>query len=305
MAGNKKTKKQKQAKQKPPKQPKRKNNKRRLGLTTHEREYLAMILDPCDGPMSHGPYQGTGSGYLVRRQRRTTISLDGSTKTQGAFYYHPSMANIFTKEVLSASSTLGALNTWTAIGIAPPIVYSQFRPVAACVRVTYVGTELNKCGSIAYSYSMPSHTVNDTATNSPTNLRVGCTGHSRVSSSTLTLRSQPDRSFLHWQNATSTDPLSDQTNGFFFTVNTISNTAVTYEVVVDVVLEWTPDSDAGIPIVPNPPQFSKPMDAYLAYLPQSVYATLGKMGEMFVQKLINRLTPSNNTGLPSISELII
>lgn len=117
-------------------------------------QYLQLLRDPCGAELCHAPYLGTGSGYLMR-----TKTWVPTTQSTGAvdFYaeIHPggvTSSGALTMGTYGYSTTAGgSLGSATTIAYPNALLSSfvgYFRPVAGCVRVHYLGAELDRQGMI-------------------------------------------------------------------------------------------------------------------------------------------------------------
>lgn len=159
MAQNKK-KNQKQTQQKMQKQ-KQQTKKvvapsRTLALDNGARAYAMLLNDPCGASLVHPVYIGSDTGYLGRYSVNLTVNVTAGN-TAGVVYWQPNRmdtnaTNLQTGETNSPS---------TGIVIAPPVgttapgfsflttTAGEQRCVAACMKVTYTGSELNRQGVLA------------------------------------------------------------------------------------------------------------------------------------------------------------
>jgi len=123
-------------------------------------KYLNLLRDPCGGDLVPAPYPGAGSGILFRtRQIKELCSTatpiapkDFLIEVQPSGAIAGSSATAF---VLALSGAAGAnlpgsapTNALDYPSILANGVFQAFRPVAGCVELMYMGTELNRGGSI-------------------------------------------------------------------------------------------------------------------------------------------------------------
>lgn len=125
------------------------------GLDTHAREWLHLLSDPCNAPLTAGCYAGLGSGMLYRTR---TIVNPGASATDAYCYFYPSNFagnGYYPLQWCSVNvSGTGPTNAYGATinGISGG---TQMRCVAACLKLRYKGSELNRAGIVA------SHLTND------------------------------------------------------------------------------------------------------------------------------------------------
>jgi len=128
-------------------------------------KYLALISDPCNGELVPPTYAGEGSGLFLRTK---TMISPGASAVDSILQFGPSQinensqgqnANGFGGPILYASSNSsgGGLSNVYGESIAP--TYFGFEPssagvagaarcIAACVKVHYLGSELNRAGIV-------------------------------------------------------------------------------------------------------------------------------------------------------------
>jgi hypothetical protein len=122
------------------------------GLDEAGRCWARLLADPCNAPLCHPVYSGTNGGILVRAQTTSTF-VGGASDTAGYFVWVPGSQT-------TASGTF-ALDTTAAVlpgggnYLVPGAAFlaasaGSFRCVAACVKVTWGGTELNRQGYLRF-----------------------------------------------------------------------------------------------------------------------------------------------------------
>lgn len=120
-------------------------------LTTAERNYARLLVDPCNGPLSAGLF-GDSSGGIISRFETDGILGDVAGTAASALVFVPAAASAWT----SGKPSDGDLPTWN--GVSSSLVpgkdflsnnASQFRCVAACLRIYWPGTELNRQGIVS------------------------------------------------------------------------------------------------------------------------------------------------------------
>lgn len=121
------------------------------GLTTAERNYARLLSDPCNGPLSAGIF-GDGSGGIISRFETDGILGDVAGTAASALVFVPSAASAWT----SGKPSDGDLPTWNGVNssLVPGKDFlssnaSQFRCLAACIRIYWPGTELNRQGIVS------------------------------------------------------------------------------------------------------------------------------------------------------------
>ncbi len=120
-------------------------------LDAAARAYAQLIAHPCTAPLAHPIYSGSEGGILVRAE--SSFNMNGSTSaTSGFVHWTPGALGPTNIELLYGESS-GATSPATAatLGNAPGLSFvqsnaSSVRVVAACMQVTYTGSELNRSG---------------------------------------------------------------------------------------------------------------------------------------------------------------
>jgi len=108
--------------------------------------YLRLLNDPCAADLVPATYGGTGSGYLMRTKQ---FVYPLSTAVDAVLEFTPGWSNQPTR-LTTATTSGGALSVVSATGIPAQlaVVSDTFRCVAACVKIYYTGSELNRAGMV-------------------------------------------------------------------------------------------------------------------------------------------------------------
>lgn len=110
--------------------------------------HVKMVVDPCTAVLGHTGYRGNDG--FVQRFTTTTTRTTAATATAFVYIFHPAYNSSYYTEV----ATAGTGFTPTATPIAGPgqtfllASASTMRPVASCLSISYLGTELNRQGII-------------------------------------------------------------------------------------------------------------------------------------------------------------
>jgi len=115
------------------------------------RAWLALLDDPCNAPLAPSCFPGLTSGMLYRTK---TVVSPGTAAVDSMLYFVP--AGSLTSPALNiqyGSTNTGNTTIATKYGAAITGLpqYGERRCVAACIRVMYTGTELNR-GGIIYTH---------------------------------------------------------------------------------------------------------------------------------------------------------
>lgn len=132
----------------------------RSGLDAQALAWARILADPCSAPLAHPCYAGSDGGLLVRVETSYDIGV-GATDTAGALFWTPGAIGNnggFASALIPAvavNSVTNLASVSTAAGIQPGYSYlstnaASFRPVAACMQITYLGTESNRSGVVNY-----------------------------------------------------------------------------------------------------------------------------------------------------------
>lgn len=115
-------------------------------------KWRKLLEDPCGADLAPPCYAGTGTGYLVRY--RTLINLP-PTAVDFLWEFTPSDGPSICLHSSWSATPGGALGTagiTTIGGILDNIaIVGRTRCVAACVKAVYLGSELNRSGTIGYT----------------------------------------------------------------------------------------------------------------------------------------------------------
>lgn len=117
-------------------------------------DYIKLLMDPCSAPLVHPVGTPTG-GILIRCQSIVPLGTT-SASTAGMLHWVPGGINTSNNELLFAvpasSSTAIQVNASPSSPGKSFIAASasDYRCVAACARIMYDGTELNRSGRIGY-----------------------------------------------------------------------------------------------------------------------------------------------------------
>lgn len=177
---------------------------RTAGLDLHGAAYARLLRDPCNAPLVAPVYMGAGSGNYVRVRKILTPLVDSNTSLQ--FGWDPA-----TNAAWYGQGIGGAVGS---IGQADPLIthslgniWKQFRCMAACVKVRYVGPEMDRAGVVGLLCAPPMFTPLATGVSSSSILG-SCACIHRVGDVLHEVKWVPDND-VSWTKATSVfDPTS-------------------------------------------------------------------------------------------------
>lgn len=126
---------------------------RSSGMSKATNDYIRLLTDPCNAPLVHGIYPGTGGG-IVSRFESDFIYGGGATDTCLALVWVPGLNLVFQPNILLPSDNTVYANTLGSTTNMPGYNFltttaGSFRCVAACMQVSYPGSELNRSGVIS------------------------------------------------------------------------------------------------------------------------------------------------------------
>lgn len=120
--------------------------------------YARLLADPCSAPLVHPTYSGTEAGYLVRAESFATFGT-GGTETSGAIGWTPGSIGAEGNELVRivAASASAATQVDQVTGVPGKAFLqanaSQYRCVAACLKVSFPGAESARAGRIHFGHT--------------------------------------------------------------------------------------------------------------------------------------------------------
>jgi hypothetical protein len=115
--------------------------------------WLKLIRDPCGADLTVPCYAGTGEGYLIRCKDIVNIP---ATAVDGVYEFTPPYyagSNVRYSWANAVGGGLGTAENYYTNAFLQSAVVGRFRPVAACVKVYYIGAELDRKGSVGLNLS--------------------------------------------------------------------------------------------------------------------------------------------------------
>lgn len=143
-------------------------------LDAPAREFAKLLNDPCYGNLVNPVYSSSGSGNFVRVESDFILGAE-ATSVGAALLFTPgyvvpagSLATNVIVPTTVVNSDTGAI-TWTAStnlqpGLGMVNMLGSARCVAACVQVSYVGSELSRAGVVSLSQTTRAVAVGATTT---------------------------------------------------------------------------------------------------------------------------------------------
>jgi len=247
----------------------------RSSMDSATAKYLALLEDPCAADLAPPTYGGTGSGYLMLTKQVVTPI---STATDGLLEYTPSWANqaVRLNAVAVTGTALGAV-TYAAVPDQLTNIAENFRPVAACVKVYYTGSELNRSGMVFGSLlDAPSTQYWEVLTGTALAYSISAARFVRIGSEMHEYRWCPNESDQAWGTIQSNAPQNEDYQGSTLQVGFVGAYAGTVSFEITTVWEWQPKtggstSNGGTGIVSTP---------RAPVTPLSLNATLHRLGNL-------------------------
>lgn len=231
------------------------------GLDENVRKWLRLMHDPCAAALTPPCYGGTGSGYLTRTR---DIITPPATAVDFLVEFTPSADTSSTYRYGYATATGGTLGTASAQQagglIANKGVVGRQRCVAACLKVIYTGTELNRSGLVSSTIDsgmslIPAEGIAGTAqlwsTGMPRTARMGAERHE-----ILWVPGDDDQVFR--ANEPSEEARTGEISGNSLQIAIVNAPAGSYIVEATIVWEWQPAEEvvagaSGISVMTGPP----------------------------------------------------
>lgn len=155
-----------------------------------------LLRDPCNADLVRPCYEGTTTGYLVRTSLFQPIP---GNSVDGIMELTPSYQNTSQMLRYGYSTTYGGSLGTAAAGNYPQFLANsncgRYRAVAGCARVHYIGTELNRSGTIGLNLAAgPSLNVGETINVTAPQYLPVCAAKSRTFDGPLEVRWLPNHS---------------------------------------------------------------------------------------------------------------
>ncbi len=122
-------------------------------LDAHATAFAKLLANPCASPLAHPVYAGSDAGILVRTESAFS-AFSGAGVTGGAIHWVPGAVSS------DSGNLLGEANgsAYAKITSVPGLTFlkaqaSAVRCVAACMQITFLGSELNRSGVVAIGRS--------------------------------------------------------------------------------------------------------------------------------------------------------
>lgn len=188
-------------------------------LDAGARAYAALLADPCNAPLAHPTYAGSEGAYVVRFETLNNYGIAVPTTTSGVLHWVPGAINPssgYNQTCLYSESTSpGVATTMAAEATAftPGATFlttnaSAYRCVAACMTVTWAGSELNRQGFVAVGNTQGS-TITVGSSVAPGTVFALCSHSERMPERSLEIKWRPG-SFDQTFSSISTPPTASE-----------------------------------------------------------------------------------------------
>lgn len=221
------------------------NRRKALSYAAQDRvgSHVRMVMDPCNAPLGHTAYRGS-DGFVTRTKSVSTSSVTGALPFT-IFAYYPAYNRVWTQLINNAATALTPDFTTPGPGEAYFLNNAEsMRPIGACIQTQYIGSELNRSGTI-YRGLLPVSALKGASINS---LKALCQKMERLPDSTVETRWLPaPADEEYWEVGTVTPEASGDR---FCIVHILSlgtdATTLTTNVTCHLIAEWRPKFGLGI-----------------------------------------------------------
>lgn len=208
--------------------------------------YLRLLADPCGAEMVRAPYLGTGSGYLMRT--KTWVPTNQSTGAVD-FYAEIHPGGVSTTGGTNTMGSYGySTTTGGSLGSASPIYFptflnsstvGYFRPVAGCVRVHYLGSEMERRGMIGVSLTtglqvFPTETIGFNTSDAMGSMQRTV----RLGTEAIEVRYVPQESDGEWSSFTQIQPTTPVLNWKGSSLQVVGQNIPAGSVTMEVTFVW-------------------------------------------------------------------
>lgn len=218
------------------------------------RQYVALLKDPCNGPLI-GPVGACNGGYITRFEKTVYVAA-AAGETCFAFRWTPGALGTDGAlndglTISGATTDTGALTQRFTNADAPGFTYlsntaTNYRCLAACAQISYIGSEVNRAGMIGSGIGTGARNYTNVNQLYSTSM-----DRSRVPDQKLDVVWEPSDGDLTYTPVTATAQtltVRATKNAILLSGVAVPNNTISIRMVV--VYQWTPQSDDGM-IVPN------------------------------------------------------
>lgn len=133
-------------------------------LDANAAAYAKLIADPCKAPLTNPVYSGGEGGYLVRSDAWNSYGI-GAGNTSGILHWTPGyMCATHQEHCYTAAAASGTAAVVATSGNVPgkdflTATAGAIRCVAACIRVTFSGSESARSGRVHLGHTSGIHVI--------------------------------------------------------------------------------------------------------------------------------------------------
>lgn len=233
----------------------------RTALDRQAMEYAALLANPCSGPLVHSTFAGSG-GSLITRFEYDTIVNTGANETASFGYFCPGFTvNSSSFNSFGFSNPAAPLLTDTTAATTINNLATQqpafsflnanaaaYRSVAACIQVSWPGTELARGGIIGVGQSTLTQFAGVALT--AAQLRTMASHVERTPDGVIELKMVPNAESENWMNPTwalAPEGSMQDLPALFWSASGLSP-GVGLRVRLVTVVEWKPKVNTGMMI---------------------------------------------------------
>lgn len=224
---------------------------RSLGLDAAAAAYARLIADPCNAALVHPIYPGSAAGFLFRAESFFGVGTN-TGETAGYVHWTPGYVNANNTELLIGNSNSGAgAAAATPNASSPGKTFlganaKGVRCIAACMKVTFAGTESARSGRIHYGQTQ-SGMIDNGQTITADGVAQTLQNFSRTPTDTVEIVWKPEIGDTEFNDPTEAAGalIKDRKGALTFAFAGLP-TAVGFTVHLTAVYEWTPAVSGGI-----------------------------------------------------------
>lgn len=222
------------------------------GLDAAAAAHARALADPCFAPLAHPVYGDGQGGMLMRAETAGTFNDAAPTHTAGVLMWTPGFVSPGGNELIGVW-TVGAGTTGTALayGSAPAKGFllanaSAYRCVAACMRISYPGTESGRSGQV-YVGNVGGAALDVGSVVAPAQMAQLCQSFSRTPTGEIEVRWKPAFGDARWKDPNAAAALADKdTRSSLLLVFSGLPAGVGLHIRYTAIYEWQPKFDQGL-----------------------------------------------------------
>lgn len=238
------------------------------GLDAAAAAHARLLADPCNAPLARPVYGFGAAGVVTRFETSYEVTFSSGYPDYSAYFCPGILSSVNcggVGQITGAVATSGSATTTSfsrtlgsgfpgGVAIQPGYSFlnglggARARPVAACIRITYLGTELNRSGMIGTGQYTLNEAVGAIGTVAGVHMQ-DCDIRMRIPDGTIERRWTPNPAADKWcQVGDTTDPNANSYGDCgtltFALMGMSPGTSVRVSMIT--VLEWTPGIASGV-----------------------------------------------------------